>query len=263
MQQRLKHMGRSYQSEEAARRKQPYSHGQFTPGAIASTWSLVTNRALKQGNLQFRPAIRYAAQMNSEKKMNSSQILTRSPELMSRADTALLVVDVQTKLISLVPGHDHLVWNIRRLIDGAKVLGLPVLGSEQYPQGLGPTVPRLAALIGPMPAKVDFSCAGCPEIAPALDAAGIHKVLVVGIEAHVCVQQTVLDLIAASFRVYVVVDAVGSRFDIDYQTALRRMESSGATLTTTEAALFEWCQRAGTPEFKQISALVRESGPGA
>lgn len=199
-------------------------------------------------------------QMNSQP--DPAQILTRSPELMSREDTALLVVDVQTKLLALIAGHERLVWNIRRLIDGAKTLGLPVLGSEQYPQGLGPTEPQLAALIGPMPAKVAFSCAACPEIAPALDAAGRRKVLVVGIEAHVCIQQTVLDLLSASFRVYVAVDAIGSRFDVDYQTALRRMESSGATLTTTEAALFEWCQQAGTPEFKQISALVRESQSG-
>ena len=119
-----------------------------------------------------RLSIRYAAKMNAEPKPEG-QILTRSPELMSRADTALLVVDVQTKLISLVPGHERLVWNIRRLIDGARVLGLKVLGSEQYPQGLGPTVPQLAALVGPMPAKLSFSCAGCPEIAQTLDAAGI------------------------------------------------------------------------------------------
>jgi nicotinamidase-related amidase len=89
----------------------------------------------------------------------------------------------------------------------------------------------------------------------------VAKLLVVGIEAHVCVQQTVLDLMAASYRVYVAVDAVGSRYEIDYQTALKRMESSGATLTTTEAALFEWCAKSGTPQFKQISALVREQPP--
>jgi nicotinamidase-related amidase len=85
--------------------------------------------------------------------------------------------------------------------------------------------------------------------------------LVCGIEAHVCVQQTVLDLLAAGWRVYVAVDAVGSRFDVDYRTALARMDASGATLTTVEAALFEWCQVAGTPQFKQISQLVRQPVP--
>jgi nicotinamidase-related amidase len=84
-------------------------------------------------------------------------------------------------------------------------------------------------------------------------------VLVAGIEAHVCVQQTVLDLLAEGFRVYVAADAIGSRHAIDLDIALRRLEASGAVLTTTEAALFEWCEVAGTPEFKQISALVRET----
>ncbi len=85
--------------------------------------------------------------------------------------------------------------------------------------------------------------------------------LVSGIEAHVCVQQTVLDLLAGGYRVYVAVDAVGSRYAIDYETGLRRMESSGATLTTTESALFEWCQVSGTPTFKNISVLIREQPP--
>ena len=85
--------------------------------------------------------------------------------------------------------------------------------------------------------------------------------MVAGIEAHVCVQQTVLDLLAGGYRVYVPVDAVGSRYQIDYATGLKRMESAGATLTTTEAALFEWCQVSGTPVFKKISGLVRESPP--
>jgi nicotinamidase-related amidase len=89
----------------------------------------------------------------------------------------------------------------------------------------------------------------------------VYKILVCGIEAHVCVQQSVLDLLTDGYRVYVAADAVGSRFACDREIALRRMESAGATLTTTEAALFEWCDVAGTPEFKQISTLVRETAP--
>ena len=188
-------------------------------------------------------------------------LLPRSPELMSASDTALLVVDVQGKLVSLIPGHARLVWNIRRLLDGAKLLGVPAAATEQYPQGLGPTTPELASRLGPIPAKRRFSCGECASIFADWDRRGVFKVLVVGIEAHVCVQQTVLDLLAAGRRVYVAVDAVGSRYDIDYQTALRRMESSGATLTTTEAALFEWCEVSGTPAFKEISRLVREPSP--
>jgi nicotinamidase-related amidase len=180
---------------------------------------------------------------------------------MSRDDSALLVVDVQGKLITMIPGHQRIIWNIRRLIDGANALDISVAGTEQYPQGLGPTTPELAERLGQIPAKMTFSCGGCPEIFRGFRDRGIHKILVVGIEGHVCVQQTVLDLLDDGFQVYLAVDAIGSRFDIDHQTALRRMDSAGATLTTTESALFEWCDVAGTPEFKQISALVREKPP--
>ena len=192
--------------------------------------------------------------------MDEHHTLPRSPELMSRGDTALLVVDVQEKLVPAIAQSARVVWNVRRLLDGAKILGLPVVGSEQYPQGLGPTVAELAERLGPVPSKLTFSCGGCPEILRVLEGLrdrGIHKILVCGIEAHVCVQQTVLDLLADGWRVYVAADAVGSRFEVDYRTALGRMDSAGATLTTTEAALFEWCEVAGSPEFKQISRLAQ------
>ncbi len=190
--------------------------------------------------------------------MNAIDTLTRSSDLMSRNDTALLVVDVQERLLPSIPSGDRVVWNIRRLIDGAQALQLPVVATEQYPKGLGATVSPLAEKFGEIPSKLMFSCRECVELFRSLVDQGRHKILVVGIESHVCVQQTVLDLISEGFRIYVAVDAVASRYEIDYHTALRRMESAGATLTSTEAALFEWCEVAGTPEFKQISQLVRE-----
>jgi nicotinamidase-related amidase len=193
--------------------------------------------------------------------MSESDALPRSPELMSRHDTALLVVDVQTKLLELIPNQTQMVWNIRRLIDGCRALDMTVLGSEQYPAGLGYTTPELAERLGELPSKMMFSCRECSGLWRVLQDRGLPKVLLVGIEAHVCVQQTALDLLASGMRVYVALDATGSRFTTDYETALRRMETHGATLTTTEAALFEWCETAGTPEFKKISALVREPSP--
>lgn len=197
--------------------------------------------------------------------MNAPQStrLPRSPELMSRRDTALLVVDVQGKLVTLIPGHDRLIWNVRRLIDGAELLGLPIAATEQYPRGLGSTVPELAQRLGTIPDKSLFSCAECGDVFRDLEARGVFKVLVCGIEAHVCVQQTVFDLMAAGLRVYVAADAVGARHTIDYDMALRRMDSGGATITTTEAALFEWCETAATPEFKSISRLIQEAPPEA
>jgi nicotinamidase-related amidase len=193
--------------------------------------------------------------------MNTDERLPRSPELMSRDDTALLVVDMQERLLPSIQHGPRVIWNVRRLIDGARILGLDIAATEQYPKGLGPTTPVLADRLGEIPSKLTFSCGECGAIFRRWAERGRPKVLVVGVETHVCVQQTVFDLLGDGFRVYVAVDAVGSRFEIDYQTALRRMESAGATLTTTEAALFEWCEVAGTPEFKQVSQLVREEMP--
>jgi nicotinamidase-related amidase len=187
--------------------------------------------------------------------------LARSPDLMTPEDTVLLVVDVQEKLLPLIRGARRITWNLRRLLDGAAAVGLKALATEQYPQGLGSTVPELAGRLGSIPSKATFSCGGCEPFVSQLLELGANKVMVSGIEAHVCVQQTVLDLLASGYRVYVPVDAVGSRYAIDFETGLKRMDSAGATLTTTESALFEWCQVSGTPTFKKISALVRETPP--
>jgi nicotinamidase-related amidase len=194
----------------------------------------------------------------------SSQRLPRSPELMNRDDSALVVVDVQEKLLPLVAGHERIAWNIGRLLDGAKILNVPAVATEQYPKGLGRTLPELAAKIdAAIPDKLLFSCGACGELFTQLAERGVNKLLLCGIEAHVCVQQTAMDLMAAGFRIYLAVDAIGARYDIDRDIALRRMESSGATLTTTEAALFEWCEVAGTQEFKAISQLVKQGPPVA
>jgi len=189
--------------------------------------------------------------------------MPRSPELMSRGDTGLLIVDVQEKLLPAIAQHERLLWNILRLVDGAKILNVPIAATEQYPKGLGPTVPKLAERLGTVPSKLMFSCRECGDVLEQFRVQGVHKILVVGIETHVCVQQTVLDLLADGYRTFLAVDAVGSRHALDHEIALRRMDSAGATLTTTESALFEWCEVAGTPEFKQISALVRETPPAS
>lgn len=183
----------------------------------------------------------------------------RSPELMTRNDTGLLVIDVQTKLMDKMRDRDAVIANVARLIDGAAVLGMTVQATEQYPKGIGPTVPELVERLPVRPEKLTFSCCGLPDVAEQFRSRGVQKILLAGIETHVCVQQTALDLIAQGFRVYVAADAVTSRVDTNRELALRRMERAGVVLTTTEAALFEWTERAGTPEFKQISKLVISS----
>jgi nicotinamidase-related amidase len=195
-----------------------------------------------------------------EKTGKSSQ-LPRSPELMGREDSALLVVDVQEKLISLIEDHQRIVWNSRRLLDAAGALGVPIAATEQYPERLSPTVPALKERIGHAPDKLCFSACVCGEIFEQWKNDNRYRVLVCGIEAHVCILQTVLDLAAAGFEPYVAVDAVGSRYRVDQETAQRRMESAGVILTTTETAMFEWCRTAEAPEFKKISALAKEKPP--
>jgi nicotinamidase-related amidase len=185
----------------------------------------------------------------------------RSPELMSSSDTALLVVDAQEKLLNVVPGRARIEWNIRRLLDAAAALGVPAAATEQYPEKLGRLPAALAERLHEPASKLQFSGAACGPFFDTWRAELRHRILVCGIETHVCIAQTAFDLAAAGWLVYVAVDAVGTRHAIDHETALRRMESAGIILTTTEAAIFEWCHAAGTPEFKKISALAKETPP--
>jgi nicotinamidase-related amidase len=197
--------------------------------------------------------------MTAVSRETTAAAYVRNPELLSAASSRLLIVDVQDKLLPSIPNSARLVHNCRRLLDGAKIVGVPIFATEQYPQGLGPTTAELATRMGPRLDKVIFSCAPALAWGQAGNFSDDREQTVVaGMEPHVCVMQTVLDLIAGGFRVYVPVDAVGARGELDAQIALERMSASGATLTTVESILFEWCERAGTPEFKQIQKLIIE-----
>jgi nicotinamidase-related amidase len=190
-----------------------------------------------------------------------SLALPRSPELMNREDSALLVVDAQEKLLAVVPDHARIQWNIRRLLDAAADLEVPAAATLQYPEKLGAMGAELQRRLPDAKGKLAFSGCEGGEIFEAWKNAGRYRVLLCGLETHVCVLQTALDLVASGFTPYVAVDAVGTRHAVDHETALRRMELAGVILTTTETAMFEWCRRAGTPEFKTISALVKEKPP--
>jgi nicotinamidase-related amidase len=180
------------------------------------------------------------------------------PTQMSAADTGLLVIDVQEKLMAKIPGSDTLVRNIAFLIDAARLLDMPVQATEQYPKGLGVTVLELARRLPERPDKVAFSCCAISAIPDGFRRAVRPKVVLAGIETHVCVLQTALDLLALDFRVYVPVDAVASRYPVDHESALRRLEQVGAIITSSEAAVFEWTGGAGSPQFKEISRLIQE-----
>lgn len=190
-----------------------------------------------------------------------SQRLTRNPELMGIGDSALLVVDLQERLLAAQPDAERIVWNTRRLIDGGVALGLPVAVTEQAPEKLGPTTSDLAERLPAPIAKSAFSAGVCEELLDGWHASGVRHVVLAGIETHVCVAQTALDLVSMGFQARVVVDAVGSRFAIDHDTALRRLDSSAVGLTTTEAALFELCETADHGAFRAISSLAKQTAP--
>ena len=179
------------------------------------------------------------------------------PARLTAADSALSVIDVQEKLLAAIRGSPRLLLNLSFLLDVAQAVGVPVLATEQYPKGLGPTHPAIAdRLPVNRPAKVAFSCGAVPEIVAGL--AGRPSVLIAGIEAHVCVLQTALDLVASGFRVFVAADTVASRDAADRDIALRRLERVGAVLTTAETAAFEWLGASAAPAFRTVSKLVQE-----
>jgi len=189
----------------------------------------------------------------------------QSHELLSRKSSRLLLVDLQEKLIAALAESVRipLLEAAELLVDGANLMSVPVIATEQYPSGLGATVTSLAQKIDCRPVKKQFSampCTGLPAAAEAID--DRFQIIVAGVETHVCVLQTVLDLLAWGYQTYVVVDAVAGRRQRDHQVALERMANSGAILTTTESVLFEWCRTADAAEFKSLSRLVKARPPG-
>lgn len=182
----------------------------------------------------------------------------RSPELMDRQRSRLLIVDVQDKFRSVIWQYERMLHQCVKLVRGAQILSVPQFVTEQYPQGLGTTDRELAALLPPPIEKNRFSCAECLNWGTAAEQSdGRTQVVVAGIESHVCVLQTCFDLLSDGFRVFVPADAVSSRFESNYHAALNRLANAGCVITSTESVLFEWCETSGTPEFKRIAGLVR------
>lgn len=182
--------------------------------------------------------------------------------ILNRSRAQLVLVDLQDKLLPKIIQHQAVLAATGTMVRTARLLGVPILLTEQYPKGLGKTHKDLAGLLDQPPAepivKLHFSCARNEDFLSALARTDRRQVILVGIETHICVQQTALDLAAAGYEVFVCADAVGSRYNLDHRTALERMRQAGIVVTTTEAAVFELAERAGTDEFKQISKLLRK-----
>jgi len=187
-------------------------------------------------------------------------VVTRHPGLLRREDAGLILVDVQEAFRPVIDGFEGVAAACGLLAEGFGVLGRPVLVSAQYPKGLGAVVPEVAGRLpeGTRPIeKLRFSACGVEGFDRAIEEAGCRTWVVGGIEAHVCVNQTVLDLLARGYAVHVAADAVSSRTPRNRELGLRKMESAGAVVTSAEMALFEMMETAGTDEFKAISRLVR------
>jgi nicotinamidase-related amidase len=170
---------------------------------------------------------------------------------LDRDRTALVVVDVQEAFRPAVQAFDEVVENTRRLMEGAKILGIPVIVTEQYPKGLGRTVEELGDV-----SPVEKSCFSAAK-ADGFEMDGRDQALVCGIETHVCVSQTAHDLLERGVEVHVVADAVTSRTEANKQVGLHKMEQSGAIATSVETALFELLGAAGSEEFKQVQRLIK------
>lgn len=174
---------------------------------------------------------------------------------MDRRRSALLVVDIQARLMPFIAEGETVVANARRLMQAADLLGVPVVMTEQNRKGLGPTVPELAPETRVVHPKMHFDA--CREAGFLNALKGRTEIVVAGCEAHVCVLQSVLGLLDAGRRVFLVRDALGSRRAESKETAIRRLEAQGVEIVTTEMVAFEWLETADHPHLRELIALVK------
>ena len=182
---------------------------------------------------------------------------------MKASASQLLIVDAQARLLPALEGADAVAASIARLATAAGRLDVPVTVSEQYVKGLGSTVEAVAQALPPgaaMLEKISFSCFGEPALAERMESLklqGRDLLLVCGVETHVCVLQTVLDARERGFRVALAADAATTRASVSHETGLARAARAGAEIVTVEMAMFEWLERAGTPDFKALAPLIK------
>ncbi|MBT8380271.1 MAG: hydrolase [Ignavibacteria bacterium] len=186
-------------------------------------------------------------------------LLKRFEKLLLPQTTALLIIDVQERILPVIRNHKNVVQNTLKLIKGFKVMSLPIFVTEQYPKGLGRTTAELKTELSDAEyfEKMSFSCFGATELFNKFEKKNLTQIVITGVETHVCVQQTVLDLLENGLQVNVAADAVSSRRETDYTVALNRMQDHGAEITTVESILFELLNVCGTDTFKKVSKIVK------
>lgn len=177
------------------------------------------------------------------------------------ARACVLVIDMQEKLLPLIHGHDQIIAATTALLRGAAIFELPIITTQQYPQGIGPTVPAIESALEPCNNrtidKVTFSACGEERFRTLMREIDRPQVIIAGIETHVCVQQTALDLRTQDYDVFVCADATGSRQRLDFECALDRMRQAHIAVTTVESVLFELCNRCDTTQFKSMLDIIK------
>jgi nicotinamidase-related amidase len=183
----------------------------------------------------------------------------RHPNLLRKEDSLLVIVDIQTKLLNVMFEKERLISSCNKLIQAGKLLKIPMVMTEQYPEGMGRTDPKISELLPDTDIieKLFFSCCGVEDFNQKITGFGKKQIMIIGIEAHVCILQTVHDLLQQGYFVYVPYDAVSSRKEGDYRNALERMGQAGAVIGSVESAIFELMEKASTPIFKQISKIIK------
>lgn len=180
------------------------------------------------------------------------------PHKLTRDGSILVVVDVQDKLLPAIHDWTAVLENILKMITFARTLAVPVIVTEQYPKGLGPINAGITELLPGSPVeKTVFSSFGAEKFTAELEKSGAHTLVLVGIEAHICVQQTALEALARGYKVHIIADAVGSRAPANKELGLAKLRQAGAVISAVEIALYEWLERSDTAEFKAVLPLIK------
>lgn len=179
--------------------------------------------------------------------------------LISRENAALIVVDVQEKLFPLISGKERVLENIRRLIQFARIIGLPIVLTEQYPKGLGSTLREIKDLVPDVQPieKIEFSCFGSKEFKETIKLLNAETLIIVGIETHICIMQTAIEGLKEGFKVCVVNDATSSRNLEDKEVAVERLRDNGVIVASTEMLIYELLKKAGTQEFRETLKIIK------
>ncbi len=185
--------------------------------------------------------------------------MDRHPFIARREDSLVLVIDIQQAMLKIIDDWEQVAWKVSQITRAAEIFHIPVLVTEQYPKGLGPTIPQVLQAIRSPEVFIKEHFSACQEdgFIESLRSSGRSRIIVVGMEAHVCVLQTALDLIQSGFEVQIVLDAVSSRAALNRDIGIELLRQAGAVITSTEIVLFGWIHRSNTEEFRRVHPILK------